>query len=63
MYPDVLVAAPVAVGISEHHMKWGPTISVSPQAWLAVVYEATESLVQPEMFDHFSDRLPSGERT
>jgi|GEM_PF-4871865 hypothetical protein len=44
-------------------MKWGPTISVSPQAWLAVVYEATESLVQPEMFDHFSDRLPSGERT
>jgi len=46
LYPDVLVAAPIAVGISEHHMKWGPTISVSPQAWLTVVYEATESLVR-----------------
>jgi creatinine amidohydrolase len=46
LYPDVLVAAPIAVGISEHHMGWGPTISVSPQAWLAIVYEATESLVR-----------------
>ncbi len=46
MYPDVLVAAPIAVGVSEHHMQWGPTVSVSPQAWLSVVYDATESLVR-----------------
>ncbi len=46
LYPDVLVAAPVAVGVSEHHMRWGPTVSVSPQAWLSVVYDATESLVR-----------------
>lgn len=46
LYPDVLVAAPISVGVSEHHMKWGPTVSVSPQAWLSVVYDATESLVR-----------------
>lgn len=46
LYPNVLVAAPVSVGISEHHMKWGPTISIGPQAWLSVVYDATESLVR-----------------
>jgi creatinine amidohydrolase len=46
LYPQVIVVAPMAVGISEHHMIHKGTISARPGEWLAVVYDVVESLAR-----------------
>ncbi len=46
LYPQVLVAVPIAVGISEHHMHHKGTLSARPGSWLGVVFDSLESLVR-----------------
>jgi hypothetical protein len=46
LYPQVVVAVPVSVGISEHHMLHPGTLTAKPGSWLAVVFDAVESLVR-----------------
>jgi len=46
LYPQVIVAVPIAVGISEHHMHHQGTISAKPGGWLAVLFDVVESLVR-----------------
>ena len=46
LYPDVIVAVPVSIGISEHHMEHPGTLSAKPGSWLAVLYDSIESLVR-----------------
>ncbi len=46
LYPQVVVTVPMAVGISEHHMIHKGTISAKPGGWLAVVFDAVESLAR-----------------
>ena len=44
LYPQVIVTIPMAIGISEHHMIHKGTISAKPGGWLAVIFDAVESL-------------------
>lgn len=46
LYPDVIVAVPIAIGIAEHHMSHAGTLSAKPGSWLAVMFDAVESLVR-----------------
>lgn len=46
LYPQVIVAVPVSVGISEHHMLHPGTLTAKPGSWLAVLFDAVESLVR-----------------
>ena len=46
LYPDVVVNVPMAVGISEHHMIHKGTVTAKPGSWLAVLFDAVESLVR-----------------
>lgn len=46
LYPNVAVAVPMAIGISEHHMKHPGTLTAKPGSWLAVLFDAVESLVR-----------------
>ena len=46
LYPAVLVAVPVSIGISEHHMIHRGTLSAKPAAFLATVFDAAESLIR-----------------
>ena len=46
LYPQVVVSVPMAVGISEHHMVHKGTITAKPGSWLAVLFDAVESLVR-----------------
>ncbi len=42
---DVLVAPAVAVGLSDHHMAFPGTITLSPETFEAVVFETAQSLI------------------
>jgi creatinine amidohydrolase len=42
---DVLVAPAVAVGLSEHHMAFRGTLTLTPETFEAVVYETALSLI------------------
>lgn len=44
LYPAVIVAAPIAIGISEHHMFAPGSLATKPGGWLAVVFDAVESM-------------------
>lgn len=44
LYPKVVVATPVAVGISEHWMEFKGTLSLQPDTFAAVVYDMCDSL-------------------
>lgn len=44
LYPQVMVATPVAIGISPHWMDRKGTLSLKRETFLAVVYEICESL-------------------
>jgi creatinine amidohydrolase len=44
LYPRAVVAAPLRVGISEHHMQHKGTLSAKPGSWLAVLFDAVESM-------------------
>jgi creatinine amidohydrolase len=46
LYPQVVVAVPVNVGISEHHMQHKGTLTAKPGSWLSVVFDAVESLTR-----------------
>ena len=46
LYPQVMVAVPMAVGISEHHMHHRGTLSAKAGGWLSVLFDAVESLVR-----------------
>ena len=46
LYPSVVVAVPISVGIAEHHMHFSGTLTASPGPWLAVVFDAVESLMR-----------------
>ncbi len=46
LYPQVVVAVPMAVGISEHHMHHKGTLSARAGSWLGVLFDAIESLVR-----------------
>lgn len=44
LYPQVAVAAPINIGISEHHMQHPGTLTAKPGSWLSAVFDAVESL-------------------
>ena len=46
LHPKVIVAVPMAVGISEHHMIHAGTVTAKPGSWLAVLFDSVESLVR-----------------
>ncbi len=46
LYPKVIVSVPMAIGISEHHMNHKGTMSAKPGGWLAVLFDAVESLAR-----------------
>ncbi len=46
LYPQVIVSVPVVVGISEHHMHHKGTVSAKPGSFLAVLFDAAESLAR-----------------
>ena len=46
LYPNVIVAVPMSIGIAEHHMGFAGTLSARPGSWLAVLFDAVESLVR-----------------
>lgn len=46
LYPRVVVAQPLRVGISEHHMVHKGSLTAKPGSWLAVLFDAIESMVR-----------------
>ncbi len=46
LYPNVIVAVPMAIGISEHHMIHPGSLTAKPGSWLAVLFDAVESFVR-----------------
>lgn len=46
LYPNVVLAVPINVGIAEHHMHSVGTLTVKPSTWLAVVFDTVETLVR-----------------
>ncbi len=46
LYPHVVLAVPINVGIAEHHMHSVGTLTVKPSTWLAVVFDTVETLMR-----------------
>lgn len=46
LFPQVIVAEPMNIGISEHHMIHPGTLTAKPGSWLAVLFDAIESMVR-----------------
>jgi len=44
LYPQTVVATPMAVGISEHWMEFPGTLSLRPETFFTVAYDICESL-------------------
>ncbi len=44
LYPQVVVATPIPVGISEHWMEWPGTLTLKPETFAAVAGEICDSL-------------------
>lgn len=44
--PGLRPVPPLAIGISEHHMNHKGTLSAKPGSWLAVLFDAVESLAR-----------------
>ncbi|MEE2659153.1 MAG: creatininase family protein [Candidatus Latescibacterota bacterium] len=44
LYPEVAVATPIPVGISEHWMEWPGTLSLRRETFVAVAFDICESL-------------------
>lgn len=44
LYPQVVLATPIPVGISEHWMEWPGTLSLRPDTFAAVAFDICESL-------------------
>lgn len=46
LYPQVVVAVPMKIGISEHHMMHKGSLTTKPGSFLAVLYDACESMTR-----------------
>lgn len=46
LFPRVVVATPMPVGISEHWMEWPGTLSLRPDTFFQVAYDTCESLAR-----------------
>ncbi|MDA0337447.1 MAG: creatininase family protein [bacterium] len=46
LFPQVLLATPMAVGISEHWMEWPGTLSLRPETFFQVAFDTCESLAR-----------------
>jgi creatinine amidohydrolase len=46
LHPRVVVTVPISVGISEHHKLHPGTLTAKPGSWLAVIFDAVESLIR-----------------
>ncbi|NKB68160.1 MAG: creatininase family protein [Candidatus Latescibacteria bacterium] len=46
LYPQVVVAVPTIVGISEHHMIHPGSLTAKPGSWLALIFDVVESFVR-----------------
>jgi creatinine amidohydrolase len=46
LFPQVIVAAPMNFGISEHHMIHKGTLTAKPGSWLSALFDAIESMVR-----------------
>lgn len=46
LHPEVVVAVPMAIGISEHHMIHKGSLTAKPGPWLAVLWDAVESFLR-----------------
>jgi creatinine amidohydrolase len=46
MYPQVVLAPPVNIGVSYHHLNFPGTITLRPETFMAVVYDVVWSLKQ-----------------
>jgi len=44
LYPQVVVATPIPVGISEHWMEWPGTLTVTRETFVTTAYEICDSL-------------------
>ena len=44
LYPKVVVATPIAVGISEHWMEFRGTLTLRPETFFSVAYDVCDSL-------------------
>jgi creatinine amidohydrolase len=44
--PQVVVAVPMAIGISEHHMFAPGSLTAKPGSWLSALFDAVESFVR-----------------
>ncbi len=45
LFPDVVVATPMPVGISEHWMEWKGTLSLRPDTFFSVAFDTCEAAV------------------
>jgi creatinine amidohydrolase len=46
LFPQVVVAVPMAIGMAEHHMVHRGSLSAKPGAWLSVLWDAVESVIR-----------------
>ena len=60
LYPQVVVATPMAVGISEHWMEFPGTLSLRPENFFAVAYDICESLKRHGIEHIFICNGPAG---
>ena len=44
LYPQVAIATPIAVGISEHWIEWQGTLTLKPETFGSVAYDICDSL-------------------
>jgi creatinine amidohydrolase len=44
LHPQVVVSTPMAIGISEHHMKHPGTLTAMPGSWLSVLFDSITSM-------------------
>lgn len=44
LHPQVVVSMPMAIGISEHHMRHPGTLSAMPGSWLNVLFDSITSM-------------------
>ncbi len=46
LYPNVVVAVPINIGIAEHHMQHAGTLTTKPGTCLSVIFDSAESLLR-----------------
>lgn len=46
LYPEVVVAVPMSIGLSAHHLYAPGSMAAKPGGWLTLLYDAIESLVR-----------------